>query len=184
MATPDELIAAARAGDSDAFRLIVERHERLIRGFIFGLAADPDVTEELVQQTFVEAYRSLDSFRGEVNFSTWLCGIARNRVRQFRRSERRRDVMLAALRLPERDDRDPERRFLEREATSRVARTLAEMPPDQRLAFTLKVLNGHSYEEIAAVTGSSIPKLKTDVHRARQMLRAVLATTGDPDALP
>lgn len=183
IARSDALIAAALAGDEDAFRDIVERHERLVRGFIFGLGADADLVEELVQQTFVEAYRSLGTFRGEVNFATWLCGIARNRLRQFRRSSRRRDTMLAMQRVPEVDDRDPERRLLERETVRRVAAALSEIPPDQRLAFTLKVINGHSYEEIAALTGSSVAKLKTDVHRARQFLRSVLTPSGGPDDL-
>jgi DNA-directed RNA polymerase specialized sigma24 family protein len=56
MATSDDLIAGA-AGDEEAFRQIVERHERVVRGFIFGMVADLDVVDELAQQTFVEAYR-------------------------------------------------------------------------------------------------------------------------------
>ena len=87
----EDLIARARRGDADAFRLIFERYTRPVISFIFYMVNERELAEELAQETFVRAYRGLDTFRGKVKLSTWLFGIARNVAREaIRRRQRDR----------------------------------------------------------------------------------------------
>src|ERR1044071_9223530 len=87
MNSSDDLIALARSGNQEAFGLLFERYARPVMGFVYNLVGRPDVAEELTQETFVRAFRSLAEFRGRAAFSTWLFGIARNVTREWTRSE-------------------------------------------------------------------------------------------------
>ena len=78
MNTPEDLIARARGGDEEAFRLIFERYTRPVISFIFYMVNQRDLAEELAQETFVRAYKSLNALRDEAKLSTWLFGIAKN----------------------------------------------------------------------------------------------------------
>src|ERR687889_424686 len=78
METPPELIARARRGDGDSFRLLFERYTRPVISFIFYTVGQRALAEELAQETFLRAYRSLGALRDETKLSTWLFGIARN----------------------------------------------------------------------------------------------------------
>jgi RNA polymerase sigma-70 factor, ECF subfamily len=170
-----EIIARARRGDHDAFRLIFERYARPIISFIFDMVNRRDLAEELAQETFVRAYKSLGSMRDETKLSTWLFGIAKNVARESLRSKQRDEykVGIDDDRVIEiRDNKlPPDRELLDRELNSVVRDALAELDEDKRVVFTLKVFHQRSYEEISEITGSSIPKLKTDLHRARAEMR-------------
>src|SRR5215471_5707868 len=81
-----DLVARACQGDHEAFRLIFERYSRPVLSFIYDLVGDRDLAEELAQETFVRAYRSLKSLREETKLSTWLFGIAKNVSRESLRA--------------------------------------------------------------------------------------------------
>src|SRR3712207_805163 len=81
----EDLIARARGGDEEAFRLIFERYTRPVISFIFYMAGERGAAEELAQETFLRAYRSLASLREDSNLSSWLFGIARNVAREWLR---------------------------------------------------------------------------------------------------
>lgn len=85
----ESLIARARSGDDEAFRLIFERYARPIISFIYDMMGERDLAEELTQETFVRAFKNLGALREEARFSTWLFGIARNVARESLRSRRR-----------------------------------------------------------------------------------------------
>src|ERR671920_2396455 len=91
MNSTEELVARVRAGDEEAFRLIFDRYSRPILGFIFDMVGDRALAEDLAQETFVRAFRGLQTLREETKLSTWLFGIARNCAREQLRN-RRRDV--------------------------------------------------------------------------------------------
>ncbi len=175
MNSSEELTARARRGDEDAFRLIFERYSRPIISFIYDMVGHRDLAEELTQETFVRAYKSLKALRDETKLSTWLFGIAKNVAREQLRSRHRDNnrVELDEEGVNEmRDERmPPDRELLERELNGVIRSALAALDEDKRTVFTLKVLHQRSYEEIAEITGYSIPKLKTDLHRARAEMR-------------
>jgi RNA polymerase sigma-70 factor (ECF subfamily) len=178
-----DLVTRVCAGDAEAFRLIFERYSRPVISFIFDMVNDRTLAEELTQETFVRAYRAIHTMRRETKLSTWLFGIARNVARESLRARARAGNHLhladkAVLDLSD-DKPAPVEGVLNKELNEVIRRSLAALDEDKRLVFTLKVLHQCSYEEIAEITGYSIAKLKTDLHRARaEMRRRVGAYAG------
>ncbi|MCU1264328.1 MAG: polymerase sigma factor, sigma-70 family [Acidobacteria bacterium] len=170
-----DLIARACQGDQEAFRLIFERYSRPVISFLFDLVSNRELAEELTQETFVRAYRNLATMRAETKLSTWLFGIARNVAREALRARMRDNHQVdledkAVLDLS--DSRPvPVERLLGKELNEVIQRSLAALDEDKRTVFTLRVFQQCSYEEIAEITGFSIAKLKTDLHRARSEMR-------------
>ena len=170
-----DLVARACQGDQEAFRLIFERYSRPLISFIYDQVGNRDVADELTQETFVRAYRSLHTLRTETKLSTWLFGIAKNVARESLRARVRddRNVDLDDKLVLNLSDRGPVpvKQLLNKELNEVIQNSLALLDEDKRLVFTLKVFQQCSYEEIAEITGFSIPKLKTDLHRARTEMR-------------
>jgi RNA polymerase sigma-70 factor (ECF subfamily) len=162
------LVDRARRRDPAAFRDLFQTHvgavHRVVRRMV---GARPDV-DDLVQTTFVEAFRSLPDFRGDALFSTWLTRIA---VRVTMHAVRRRhlpassldDVMEPASGTP-----GPEQVTSARETLALVETLLAELRPKRRAAFVLHVLEGYSMEEVAAILSASTAAVKVRVHDARR----------------
>ena len=170
-----DLVTRACRGDQEAFRLIFERYSRPVISFIYDQVGDRELAEELAQETFVRAFRSLNSLREEAKLSTWLFGIAKNVAREWLRAhlKRKQQVDIDDEQVLDLSDQAPvpETRLLDKEFNEVVHRSLAMLDEDKRLVFTLKIFHQCSYEEIAEITGFSIPKLKTDLHRARAEMR-------------
>ena len=170
-----DLVARACEGDQEAFRLIFERYSRPLISFVYDQVGNRELAEELTQETFVRAYRSLRTLREETKLSTWLFGIAKNVARESLRARVRDDrhVDLEDRLVLNLSDRGPVpvKQLLNKELNEVIQNSLALLDEDKRLVFTLKVFQQCSYEEIAEITGFSIPKLKTDLHRARTEMR-------------
>ena len=175
MNSTQELVARVRSGDEEAFRLIFDRYSRPVLSFIFDMVGDRSLAEDLAQETFVRAFRGLSALREETKLSTWLFGIARNCAREQLRSRRRSEgnVEIDAEPAFELHDhgRTPSGQLLDKELSGVIQTALAKLDEDKRTVFTLKVLQQRSYEEIAEITGFSVGKLKTDLHRARAEMR-------------
>jgi len=170
-----DLVARACEGDQEPFRLIFERYSRPLISFVYDQVGDRDLAEELTQETFVRAYRSLRTLREETKLSTWLFGIAKNVARESLRARQRTNQRVdlddkLVLNLSDRGP-VPVKQLLNKELNQVIQNSLALLDEDKRLVFTLKVFQQCSYEEIAEITGFSIPKLKTDLHRARTEMR-------------
>jgi RNA polymerase sigma-70 factor, ECF subfamily len=169
------VIARAKGGDEEAFHIIFNRYGRPVLSFINDIVHNRELAEELAQETFVRAYRSLSGLKDDSRLSTWLFGIARNVVRESAR-QARRDERKIGLDEPESlklttGEVLPEGAVLDRELNTRIRRALFELDHDKRVVFSLKIFHEKSYEEISAITGHSIGKLKTDLHRARAQMR-------------
>ncbi|MDT5157693.1 MAG: hypothetical protein QOH51_2050 [Acidobacteriota bacterium] len=175
MNSTEELVARVRAGDEEAFRLIFNRYSRPILSFIFDMVGDRTLAEDLAQETFVRAFRGLGTLREETKLSTWLFAIAKNVAREQLRSRRRQEGNVEIDGEPafELHDhaRTPSGALLDKELSGVIQDALMKLDEDKRTVFTLKVLQQHSYEEIAEITGFSVGKLKTDLHRARAEMR-------------
>lgn len=175
MNSSEELISRVRRGDDEAFRLIFERYGRPIISFIYDMVGQRDLAEELTQETFVRAYKNIGGLRDETKLSTWLFGIAKNVARESIRSRYKDDgkVGIDDDRVMELSDNNllPDGALLNKELNGVIQSALGSLDEDKRLVFSLKVFQQRSYEEIAEITGFSIPKLKTDLHRARTEMR-------------
>jgi RNA polymerase sigma-70 factor (ECF subfamily) len=166
-------IRRARSGDGAAFRRIVERHQREIGRMMWRFSRDPARHAELVQDVFVEAYMSLNGYRGHGPFAHWLRKIAvRAGLAHWRREKRNRhlplDEAVASLASDEPDAHGA------REAAEIVHRALAELPPRDRLVLTLLHLEERSIAEIAEMTGWSRAMVKVQAWRARNKMKRLL----------
>lgn len=173
------LVARARAGDDEAFRNIFEQHHRHVMRFIYGMVNDHALMEELTQETFILAHKSLGALREENKLSTWLCGIAKNVVRHSFRSKGKEGSRIelddaSVTELRDRESPAPDDYLLDKELNRVIHDALLDLDEDKRMVFTLKVLQQRTYEEIAEITGFSIPKLKTDLHRAKAGMRRLV----------
>jgi RNA polymerase sigma-70 factor (ECF subfamily) len=178
MDSSEELIAGVRQGDENAFRLIFERHHRFVFRFLYGMVGDRRMAEELMQETFMQAYKNIGTLREEAKLLSWLCGIARHVALHSLRSRQGKNQWIGI------DDQEvaelkeaqgnPETKILNAELKAVIHDALAALDDDKRGVFILKVLQQMSYEEIAEVTGFSIPKLKTDLYRAKVQMRRLI----------
>jgi RNA polymerase sigma-70 factor (ECF subfamily) len=171
----EELVARARAGEEEAFRLIFERYSLPVSSFIYDMVGRRELADELMQETFIRAFTGLHKLRNVAKPSTWLFGIARNvalEALRARQAEGRRvetdDPEVAAL--PS-HAAAPDDELLGRECNRVVHEALQRLDEDKRLVMVLRIFHQRSYEEIAEITGFSVVKIKSDLHAARVEVR-------------
>jgi len=167
-----ELVDRARRGDGDAFGLLVVRHQDRIYTAVLRFCGDAEDARDIVQRAFLNAWRRLESFKGDAAFSTWMYRIAFNESVSFRREGGRRRLAPLTESAPEpADDRRPGDRLDSAEARGQVQQALSLLDPDERKIIILKELDGRSYDEIAEIM--EIPKgtVRSRLFRAREVLR-------------
>ncbi|MEO8696783.1 MAG: sigma-70 family RNA polymerase sigma factor [Acidimicrobiales bacterium] len=174
--TPDFSFEAARKGDVEAFRSFVRTHERRVATLVARILDNPQDIEEATQDTFVQAWRHLDQFRGDAAITTWLFRIATNaslmRVRRRRHSQITLDD---ARSTAEQDGADVTAEASLRLQQVRLVRAaLASLPRDVRAAVVLRDIEGLTTTEAAEVLGLAESALKTRLHRGRMRLRVLL----------
>jgi RNA polymerase sigma-70 factor (ECF subfamily) len=153
---------------------LYRRYRQPVRAYLVRLTGRPDWADDLLQETFFRALRSIGSFRGEATPLTWLCSIARNAAASHARRQKRDSDLCqpgTALALPA-ATAAPEQVILSREQRREIARILSTMPEQQRLALLLRDLDGLPYETIAGVLGLTMTNVKVTIHRARLRFRA------------
>ncbi len=174
-------IERARAGDSEAFRVLVERHSRAVFRLAYRMTGNEHDAEDLVQETFLRAYRQLRRFDSRSKLSTWLFRIVVNcSLDLLRARQRRREVSDSAetgefgIRLRTAGEPSPERLVLSREIQQKLAAAMTELSPLERTAFVLRHLEGISIDEIARLIGRENGATRHCVFRAVQKLRRAL----------
>jgi RNA polymerase sigma-70 factor, ECF subfamily len=162
------MIRQAQAGDQQAFSRLVEIYwDRLYR-WLYHLAHDAHIAEDLTQDTLMKAYAGLKSFQAGTNFSAWLYRIAHNAFINDRRKKRRPEVHLA-IDLAE-SQPGPLEKSLSDEALARLTRAMASLSGDFRAALLLRVEEGLSFREIASIVGTTEETARWRVFKARQKL--------------
>ena len=165
--------------DDETFRLIFAQQHRFIFRFLYGMVGEHDLAEDLTQETFMRAYWSMNNFRGGAKLSTWLCGIAKNVALNTLQKRHRQYSTIeindqSVEKLSQAGGTAPDDRLLSEELRTVIHDALQKLDCDKRMVFVLKLLQQRSYDEIAEITGSSIPKLKTDLHRAKAEMRCLI----------
>jgi RNA polymerase sigma-70 factor (ECF subfamily) len=168
-----------------SFEEIVSKYERKIFNLILRHISDREEAEDLTQETFLNAYKSFATFRGECKIHTWLCQIALNQCKnRFRQRDRRRTVEGPSLDAPQAGsedgirpleiadwDQSPQEVLLRNETYRYVLKAIDSLPPEYRTVIVLCDLQQMSYQQIAQITGLSLEAVKTRIHRGRLMLR-------------
>ncbi|RMD83093.1 MAG: sigma-70 family RNA polymerase sigma factor [Candidatus Dadabacteria bacterium] len=179
-----ELVERGRKGDRRALQLLVERYQRRVLGVVVGMVRNPEDAREIVQETFVRAFRNLDSFKGDSSFYTWLYRIAFNlAVDVQRRDAKRTNVEFDEMQPPEdaplamggrTQGRDPFETVRNRELGEKIFRAIDSLTPDHRAVILLREIDGLSYEEISQALGCSMGTVMSRLHYARKKLQAKL----------
>ncbi len=184
MASADETLARAQAGDRDAFRELYLAHHASLYRYVLGETGNPDEACEVVQDTFVRAWGGLGSFRGDSSLLHWLFRIARNLVIDRARARKRRgetsldaplDDSGATLgdRLAARQP-GPDRQAERSQDLARFREAIAGLPEGQRAVFLLREWEGLPYEAIADRLELNTGTVRSRLARAREALLAAL----------
>lgn len=186
-ASDAELLAAAQGGDMPAFEALVERHKDRVFALALRMTRQEADAAEITQDTFLAAYQHLPDFRGEAAFGSWVHRIAANHALM---RLRHRKVVRAAesdlsgpefnergsyVEYPQGDwSRRADEKALDAELGEAIRRATDTLPDEHRQVFLLKDVDGLSYEQIAEITGDSVPAIKSRLHRARLALREAI----------
>ena len=185
------LIRRVQAGETEAFEDLVRAHEKTVYNLALRMTGDAQDAEDMAQEAFLKAYRSLGDFRGESKFSVWLYRIVSNVCLDFlRRRSRRPSVSLTTedeegeeqqWDVP--DERLSPERLLEQKLTREAVQAgLRELPEEQREILLLREIRGLSYEEIGEILSLEPGTVKSRIFRARKRLCAFLLREGNiPD---
>ena len=168
-------VARARAGDREAFRVLVEKHSRNVFRLAFRMTRSEEDAEDVVQETFLKAYRNLHRFAGRSEFSTWVHSIAANCAldllrRRAPREQRTRPLEAEALEAAA-NGTTPERALFGSEVGRQVARSLDRLSVMERSAFVLRHFEGRTIAEIGKTLGVKSGAAKNCVFRAVAKLR-------------
>ena len=186
--TDAAFVAKARTGDSDAFRVLVERHGRSLFRLAFRMTGNEQDAEDVVQESFLRAYRQLAKFDERASFGTWLYRIAANCSLDLVRSKKRRSENVApadpemedpVVSLPSTDP-TPERIALSSEVRERVAQAMDDLSATERTAFVLRHFEGMCIEDVSRVLECQPGAAKHSVFRAVQKLRRALEPVVSP----
>ena len=183
-ASDHELLDRCRAGDEEAFDDLVRRHQQRAFNVAFQVLRDQEDAAEVAQDAFVRIYRSVENFRGDCEFTTWLhqivVNLARNKHRWWKRRGRQSSVSLDSpveiadgevpMQVPASGDA-PDVETVKAEFVELLSRRMEELPRKLREVLVLRNVEDLSYEQIAVVLDCSIGTVKSRIARAREALR-------------
>lgn len=184
-----DLIERSLDGDLNAFNQLVVDYQNLAYSVAYRLLNDTDASGDAVQDSFIKAFRALDTFRGG-NFKSWLMRIVTNTCYDMLRARQRRKTdSLEALPVENEyvpaltDTKESPQQYIERqELASLITVAIQALPEDQQASLILCDVEGYTYEEIAEITGVAIGTVKSRISRARGRVRDYL--TQFPELLP
>jgi len=167
---PEDYSLAARcaAGDRAAQRRLFHAHRGRVHAILYRILGSNREMEDLVQEAFMEIFRSLGSFRGEAKLGTWIDRVTTRVAYAYFKRRRPATVHLASVPDMAADDPSAERRVLAREAARRLYAILDRLEPTQRIAFALHAIDGRSLREVAEIMDASLVATKSRVWRARR----------------
>ena len=188
-----QLVERVRAGDKQAFGLLVEKYRRKLLRLLYRMVRDPDEIEDIAQETFIKAYKALPQFRGDAAFYTWLYRIGVNTAKNHLAAKGRGMRTLSDQALNDEDEPDerlmaqdistPESELLSKQVAYAVNEAVDALPEELRRAITLREIEGMSYEEIADAMSCPIGTVRSRIFRAREAiaakLRPILGTSED-----
>ncbi len=175
-----QLVERAQRGDKRAFDLLVIKYQRKLARLLSQFIRDAAEVEDVVQETFIKAYRSLPSFRGESAFYTWLYRIGINAAKNYLAAQGRRASTTNEFDIEDaenfeegsqlRELNTPESELMSRQIAQTIHQTLQELPEELRTAITLREIEGLSYEEIANIMSCPTGTVRSRIFRAREAI--------------
>lgn len=184
MTSDEELVKQVRQGDRAAFQALVEKYQRRMYAVAYGLLGNREDALDAVQDAFVKVYRSLNRFKGESSFYTWLYRITVNSAIDLGRKHGRREEVEFREEIEPDEEKgefpvapaseNPAESLMQKETGELIERAIEQLPPDQRTAIVLREIEGLSYKEIARVMGCSEGTVMSRLHYGRKKLQEML----------
>lgn len=173
-----ECVRRLQQGETEAFAVLVERHQKNIFNLLYRMLGDHDDAAEVSQEAFLSAYRSIKSFRGDASFSTWLYRIAVNHANTRRKSvalSQQRAARMESLEPASDGASDPAAALERKEMRERVQAALNGLAAEDATIILLRDLQDVPYEAVAEILEIPIGTVKSRLHRARRALKVRLA---------
>nr|WP_154381432.1 RNA polymerase sigma factor RpoE [Duganella guangzhouensis] len=174
------LVERVRDGDKQAFDLLVAKYQRRLMRLLSRIVHDPTEAEDVVQETFIKAYRALRHFRGDSAFYTWLYRIGINTAKNFLATQGRRTPTSTDADAEQaesfndgehlRDINTPESMLASKQIAQTVNAAMDALPVDLRTAIALREIEGLSYEEISDIMACPIGTVRSRIFRAREVI--------------
>lgn len=184
---PEDLVLVQRAQREDlsAYDELIRRYQERIYATVYHMTSNHEDANDLVQETFIKAYRALKSFKGDSSFYTWVYRIAVNKTINFLKQRKNR-VQMSLNDMDFNAEHDPDLVALISEKTPRRALNLSELneklnaamqklSEDHRMVVTLHDIQGYSHEEIGKIVGCNVGTVRSRLFYARQQLQAILS---------
>ncbi len=166
------LVTASKAGDQDAFAILVQRHQRRVFNLVFRMLQQYEEANEVTQDAFFSAWQGLPSFRGDARFSTWLYRIAYNcALKQLEQRKRDNAIQVAIQAETIDDDASVDAEIEAHDRQAIVQEHLLNLPAKYRVVLILRHLQEMTYEEMAEILTMPIGTIKTHLFRARNLLK-------------
>ncbi|MEA5097115.1 MAG: RNA polymerase sigma factor RpoE [Burkholderiaceae bacterium] len=185
-----QLVQRVQRGENIAFDLLVSKYQRRLFRLVLRLVGDAAEAEDIVQETFIKAYRALPHFRGDSAFYTWLYRIGINTARHFLETRGRRIPALKDLgtehaetsgdKASQSDGETPESALLARQIAETINQAMDELPQDLRIALALREFDGLSYGEIAQAMACPLGTVRSRIFRAREAIAEKLQPLLEP----
>lgn len=174
-----ELVAGIKKGDQIAFRFLVDQYQSMVLNTCFHLVHDEDDAKDITQDTFIEVYNSIHSFRSDSKLSTWLYRVAVNKSLNFIKKNKRKklvDNMESFFHSSKSDEISNEsfnadKGIDDSERSTHLYKAIDSLNQNQRIAFSLHNLDGISYLEIAEIMNVSLSSVESLIHRAKVNLQ-------------
>lgn len=186
MQDDNDIITRVLDGDYDAFEFLVEKYQGRIYRHLTKMVKDNAEAQDLLQETFLNAYRGLKGFAGTSAFSTWLFRIANNTALMFLRKHRPEVIEyaeeVANRPTPELVPASPQfvstplEILLSTEGKKKIEEAIDSLPLMYRTVIILRDVEGFSLEEVAGIVDSSVPAVKSRLHRGRHSIRESLSS--------
>ncbi|MFB0990305.1 MAG: RNA polymerase sigma factor RpoE [Porticoccaceae bacterium] len=177
----EQLVVRVQKGDKRAFDLLVLKYQQKVHSIVGRFDRDTDEVADVVQESFIKAYRAIPNFRGDSQFYTWLYRIAVNTAKNYLVSRSRRppssDIDVADAEYYSGSDYlkdlgSPENNLFRDELEAVIVRAIADLPEDLRTALTLREYEGLSYEGISEIMDCPVGTIRSRIFRAREAIDA------------
>ena len=169
-----DIIEDCKRGDRAAFQLLFEAYKDKVYSIALHYGSDPSMAHDVTQQVFLKLFTTIDQFRHNSEFATWLYRIVANACMDEHRKRRRFVPFSPEVEVKDSGARSQEQTYHRREIAESVRGAIAELSPKLRVPILLKYVEGLSYDEIAAALGCSIGTVSSRLNRGHKMLATKL----------